>query len=512
MSEHCLLGIDIGTTSSKGVLVSLRGRVLAECSMEHGVDRPRPGWAEHDAERVWWGDFVHICRTLLFKAQVQPHRIVSVGCSALCPDVLPVDPHGHPLRPGILYGDTRATEEIALLEQALGQEYSLTVCGNSLSSQSVGPKVFWLRRHEPEVYQRSAKFLTASSYIVFRLTGEYTVDHNSASLGGLPYSVAAQDWDASACAECGIRLEQLPRLVWANAIVGQVTPQAASETGLLVGTPVAAGTGDFDAEAQSVGAYREGQAVISYGTTVSLAVCTQAPVAHPQLMLTRTLPGRFIIGGGLAAGSSLTKWFRDNFGQVELDVEHSLGIDAYHLLSDEANEVPPGSEGLIVLPYFSGERSPFYDPEARGLIIGLTLRHTRKHVYRALLEGVAYGIRHLQETMQDLNLPVRELIAIGGGTRSHVWTQIMSDVTQREQRIMRRALGAPLGAAFLAGLAVGAVNDIEAINGWNEIDRTVTPDQNSQSVREILSRYSVSCEHTSEDMHALSQLSMESET
>lgn len=509
MKETCLVGIDIGTTSSKGVLVTVDGRILAECSTEHGVNRPYPGWAEHDGDKVWWEEFVWVCRTLLDESGVEPGQVAGVGCSALYPNVLPVDEDGSPLRPAILYGiDTRAVDEIDLLNQTLGREYGLRVSGNQISSQSVAPKILWLRRHEPDVFARSAKFLTATSYIVFRLTGSYVIDHNSASLGGLPYNVDEQTWDRRTCDVCGISVGQLPELLWSNEISGYVTVDASRETGLLPGTPVTAGSGDFGAEMLSVGAYRDHQAVISYGTTFSLAVCSEKPVADERLLLSRTaIPGTFIIGGGMATGAALTKWFRDNFGQVESDIERMLDINAYQLLSEGARTVPAGSDGLIVLPYFAGERSPIFDPNARGVLIGLTLSHTRWHVYRALLEGVAYGIRHLQESMQDRGITVQDVIAVGGGTLSDVWTQIVSDVTQREQRVLSCAPGSSLGAAFLAGLAVDAIDSPSVIEDWLEIDRVVRPNPEHRSMYDECYRiYRRVYEACSEEMHALALL------
>ncbi len=505
-----LVGIDIGTTSSQGVLVDLEGRIVTEHTIEHGVERPRPGWAEHDAEQIWWNEFVIICRALLEKSRIDAGQIAGIGCSALYPVLLPVDHSGRPLRPAILYGiDTRAVDEITELNSTLGESYALEVGGNVLSAQSIAPKILWLRRAEPDVFQNTYKFINATGFLIHRLTGVFVMDHNSASLGGLPYSMRSRGWDEQAIKACGITIDRLPTLRESTEIAGYVTPQAAAATGLKAGTPVSAGAGDFGAEMLSIGAYKPNQAIVSYGTTFSIAACTDSPFSpHPNLMFQcHPLPGRNIIGGGMATGAALTKWFRDNFGETELAEQRSTGVNAYQLLSRAAEQAPAGSEGLIVLPYFSGERCPIFDPAARGLVLGLTLRHKKHHFYRALLEGVAYSVRHVKEILEDFDVELKDVSAVGGGTKSEILTQIVSDVIQREQNVLEESLGSPFGAGFLAGLATGAIDDYNKIRDWIRIERKVIPSQaNAQVYDKLFHIYLKLYDDCKEHMHALTRL------
>lgn len=486
MDSEYLLGIDIGTTTSKGVIVTPRGETIASCAFEHEVERPHPGWAEHDAEKVWWGDFVRICRTLLKQSLVvDPRRILAVACSTITPVMLPVDNAGHPLCPGILYSiDTRAADEIEILESSLGDEYSASISTSRLSSQTVLPKILWLKRHEPELFRKTARFLFASSYVVFRLTGNYVIDHGSATTGGLPYNVNTFEWDEHACQEVGISPGQMPGLHFAHEMAGKVSAQAAAETGLPQGLPVAVGTADHAAEVISLGALRKGRAVIAYGTSMILDVCIDKKIRLPGLILacSSTSKDMYFTGGALSSGGGLVKWFKDNFCQAESELERQTGVNAYQSLNDAAGAVEAGSEGLVVLPYFSGERFPIADPGARGVIFGLTLRHTRAHVYRAILEGVAFGARHLLDTIREGGFTVESVTMVGGGTSSDVWTQIVSDVTQLEQRSPAAASGAHYGAAYLGGLAAGAIDDSFIDKLWDSYDKIVKPNPANQAI------------------------------
>jgi xylulokinase len=468
-----LIGIDIGTTTSKGVIVTPQKKTIAACSIEHEVDRPHPGWAEHDAEKVWWGDFVNICRTLLQQSSVNPQQLLAVGCSTISPVILPVDKNGRPLRKGILYSiDTRVTDD-----------YSIKATNNQFSSQIVLPKILWIKRHEPELFKKTFKFLYASSYVVYRLTNNYVVDHGSGSNGGLPYNINTMNWDEEACHEVGISPDQLPRLMFGDGLAGRVSTKAAAETGLPEGLPVAAGTVDHACEVISLGASKKGRTVIAYGTSLCLDVCVEQKLYYPGLMLSRGSMSKeiYYTGGALSSGAGLTKWFKDNFGHVEIELERQTGLNAYQSLSNAAGKVKPGSEGLIVLPYFSGERFPIHDTQARGVIFGLTLRHTRGHLYRAIMESVAYGVRHLLDTLKAGGVTAESVTIVGGGTLSDVWTQIVSDVSQIEQRIQAES-GAQYGAAYLGGLAAGVIDPSYIDKLWDSYQRIVKPDPANKAI------------------------------
>ena len=465
--DELLLGVDIGTYASKGVLCTATGRIVAAQELEHDLNVPRPGWAEQDADRVWWGDFVTLTRRLLTGRDAAAVR--AVGVSAIGPCLLPLDEADRPLRPGILYGiDTRASAEVAELTAAIGEDALVDLCGMTLSSQAIGPKLCWLARHEPQVWARTRSVLTASSYLVLRLTGQRVMDPHTASHYNPLFDLAAAKW-SDRFASLVAPPQWLPRLQWPTEQAGVVTAAAAAETGLRPGTPVATGTVDAAVEALSVGVRRPGDMMLMYGTTAFFILVTPGPVRTRGMWSTAyCLPGMYDLAAGMATTGALTRWFRDGFAR-------DLGPDGYRALTAEAEATPPGAAGLVVLPYWSGERTPIQDPEARGVVAGLTLAHTRGHVYRALLEGTAYGIRHNLEAMADLGAVVRRVVAVGGGTRSPLWLQIVSDVTGVPQEVPAETIGASYGDAFLAGVSAGCVPGVEAIDTWARSGRTVEP-------------------------------------
>ncbi|MEV5176458.1 FGGY-family carbohydrate kinase [Streptomyces flaveolus] len=464
-----LLGIDIGTSSSKGVLTRPDGTVVAQAHVPHAVSSPHPGWAEQDAERVWWADVVELCRRLLPGAEAS---VAAVCVSGIGPCLLPVDTTGRPLRPAILYGvDTRATREIGELTRRYGEESLLRRGGSILTSQAVGPKLAWLRRNEPEVYARTDRFLMASSYAVERLTGEYILDHHSASQCDPLYDLHTASWIEEIAAEVapGVRL---PRLLWSGEVAGRVTAAAAWETGIPVGTPVAAGTIDAWAEALSVGGREPGDCMLMYGTTMFLLEVLDRPVADRRLWATRGVtPGTANLAGGMATSGAVTDWLR------------RLAGGRFEDLTAEATEVPAGSEALVMLPYFAGERTPLFDPDARGAVLGLTLQHGRAHLYRAALEATAYAVLHHLEVMGEAGAAPSRLIAVGGGTTGDLWTQIVSDVTGRAQDLPEQRIGASYGDALLAARAVGLADEGTT---WATIGRTVRPRAENRAVYQEL--------------------------
>ena len=454
-----LLGVDIGTSSTKAALTRLDGTVVSTAMREHRLSTPRPGWAEHDPERDWWAGFVSVTRELLAAAD---EPVAAVGVSGIGPCVLVAGSDGRPLRPAVLYGiDTRATAEIATLRQDLGDAEILDRCGSPLTSQAVGPKLLWLRNHEPAVWQQTRRMFMASSFLAHRLTGRYVLDHHSASQSVPLYDGRRRRWIPEWAGQIAPGLE-LPELVWPTDIIGTVTTEAASLTGLRPGTPVVAGTIDAWAEAVSVGVSAPGDVMLMYGTTMFLIEVSDVRRTAPTLWGTLgVFPGTYCLAGGLATSGAVTDWLRQLTGAP------------FETLTDEARAAGRGAEGLLMLPYFAGERTPLFDPSARGVLAGLTLRHGRGHVYRAALESTAYGVRHNLEAMRVAGGVDKRLVAVGGGTQGGLWLQIVSDVVQQPQHVPRHTIGACYGDALLAGIGTGLV-DREA--QWNPVVRVVEPD------------------------------------
>ncbi|WP_449409180.1 FGGY-family carbohydrate kinase [Microbacterium maritypicum] len=458
---RCTLGVDVGTSSTKGVLVSGDGAILATATRAHHVDRPRTGWVEMDA-RVWWEEFVAITRELL---AAQPEaEIVAVGVSGMGPCVLLSDADDRPVRPAILYGvDTRAGTQIEALTAELGIDEITRVGGSVLTSQAGGPKVVWVADEEPEAWAHARRLFMPASWLARALTGAYVLDHQSASQMSPLYDIEAERWHDPFWQRYAATIEQ-PTLLWAGDIAGHVTEDASSTTGIPVGVPVIAGTIDAWTEAVSVGAHEVGDLMLMYGTTMFLVATGAETLRTPSMWTTAgAFAGTRNLAGGLSTSGALTAWLKD------------LTAADYPQLLAEAEESGPGARGLVMLPYFAGERTPIQDPDARGVIAGLTLEHTRGDLYRAALEATALGVRHNVETMRAAGADIRRIVAVGGGTQGRLWLQIVSDVTGLVQEVPATTIGASYGAAFLAAVAI-ADGDGPLITDWNPVTDAVTPD------------------------------------
>jgi xylulokinase len=469
------LGIDIGTFESKGVIVDGQGAIVATASKAHKLLVPRPGWAEHRPKQDWWGDFVHICRAMLAQSGISPADIACVATSAIGPCMLPVDEQGEALSNAALYGvDARAAVEIDELNAAIGADRILASCGNALTSQAVGPKILWLKKNRPEIFAKAAKIVTSTTYLVQKLTGECVIDHYSAA-NFAPLYVIGKGWSDELTRDI-IELDRLPRLAWSTDIAGTITRKAARETGLAVGTPVTVGTIDAASEAVSVGVVRDGDMMIMYGSTIFTILLSKERIEDPRLWYAPWLfPGAHASMAGLATSGTLTHWFRDHLAG---------GMDpatAFATLAAEAERSPPGARGLVVLPYFSGERTPIHDPDAKGVVFGLNLTHGRGDIYRGLLEGIACGTAHIVETYREIGAPPKRLLAVGGGTKNRVWAQATSDVTGQAQIVADKTIGASYGDAFLAALAIGRAS-LSEIGRWNPAARRIAPLRRNRDV------------------------------
>jgi len=472
-----LLGIDIGTYSSKGVLCRPNGKIIAQARAEHGISIPQPGYAEHAPDNVWWADLTAISRELTTQVPTGDH-IAAFAVSAIGACLLPVDKHGAPLRPAILYGiDTRAVDQIEQLESTYTRESLTEFSGMRLSTQAIGPKILWVKQNEPEIYKRTHQFLTSTSYLIHKLTGEFVIDISTATEFNPLINIHTLQWDDK-YADGVVNLEKLPRLGWSNEIAGHITPTAAEATGIPAGIPVTFGAVDALSEAVSIGVVNAGELMIMYGSTAFLIFLIKDPISTDKLWLEAgAVEGIYSYQGGLSASGSSTTWFRDQFSKDLLKDEKSGGPNAYATLSNEAASSVPGANGLLMLPYLSGERTPIFDPKARGIFAGFALHHTRADLYRAVLEGTAYAIRMNLEAMGETGAQVAYATAVGGGTANELWLQIVSDVSGFPQVIPEKTMGASYGDAFLAGLAVGAVDGLDAVKrDWVSIKKKVTPD------------------------------------
>ncbi len=388
MTDALFLGLDVGSSSTKGVLVDASGRTEAVVELPHTISRPRPGWAEQDAERDWWDSVAEACRRL---ADGRAARVTAVGICGLGPCLLPADGDGLPLRPAILYGiDTRAREQIERLTAELGADEILARCGSVLSSQSVGPKLRWLAEREPEVWAAARHVFGAGSYLVFRLTGEYVLDHHSASHWAPLYDVSRNEWIGEWTDVVAPGLA-LPRLVWPHETSGRLSREAAAATGLPEGIPVAGGTVDSWAEVAASGLRGPGEGLLVYGTSMFVTeVHTPARLDRRLWGTVGFAPGALNVAAGVGSAGALMAWLRELTGGASFDE-----------LYEEAAGAGPGAGGLLALPYFAGERAPLFDPDLRGALFGLTAAHGGATSSALCLEATAFAVRQDLETMGE---------------------------------------------------------------------------------------------------------------
>ncbi|MFD7707220.1 FGGY-family carbohydrate kinase [Streptomyces sp. NPDC059786] len=489
MPREAVLGVDIGTSSSKGVLAALDGTLLRSAVREHSPARPGPGRFEMDAS-VWWREFIALARELTAPGDA---TVVSVGVSGMGPCVLLTDEHDTPLRPAVLYGvDTRSVRQIRRIEERLGADEIIRRGGSALTTQAAGPKIAWIAEEEPARYARARRLFMPSSWLVRKLTGAYVLDHHSASQCTPLYDALACDWYAPWAAEVAPGID-LPPLRWSGEAAGTLTAGAARETGLPAGIPVTTGTIDAWAEALSVGAQHTGDLMLMYGTTMFLIHTVPEPITSPSLWGTvGALPGTRNLAGGMATSGAVTTWLRDLFA----DGDHAE-------LTRRAAESGPGANGLLMLPYFSGERTPVMDPDARGVIAGLTLSHTRGDLYRAALEATGFGVRHNIEVLEAAGGDIRRVVAVGGGTQGSLWTQLVSDITGRPQEVRTITIGAAYGGALLAAQLVGDA----AVDDWNPVRTTVIPRSGHRArYDELYALYRRLYPDTAGTVHALAAL------
>ena len=471
------MGIDVGTFETKGVLLDENCQIVASHVEQHGMDNPQDGYFEHDALAVWWNDFCKTSRGLLKQSGISSQEVACVCPSTLGSDCLPVDEQCRPLRKAILYGiDSRAQEEIAWMSDYYGPERVKQLFGRPIVTGDVAAKILWIKNHEPEVYEKTYKFLTGASFLTAKLTGNYVIDQ---FLGQASFRPLYRTDLTINEAECALycRPDQLAQPRFVTDIAGGVTAEAAAETGLQEGTPVITGTGDSTAEAISIGVLNPGDLMLQFGSTLFLYCCTDHLILDDRVRGNNfTVPGTFSVAAGTNAAGTLTRWYRDVMFPDALQEEAAGGANAFQRMLDGLEDIPPGSEGLITLPYFAGERTPINDPNAKGLIFGLKLSHTRAHLYKSALEAVGYAIAQHVDILEERGVTLKHITAVGGGVKNPVWMQIIADILGKPIQIPSVTIGASYGDALMAALAVGRFRDFEHLHQAIHIQSTVQPD------------------------------------
>ncbi len=483
-----LLGIDVGTQMTKGVLCRYDGDVVTAASVSHPTDMPRPGWYEHDAESVWWSDFRRVVQEMLAVGDVRAADIAGVGCSSMTPNTVLLDRRGMPLYPAILYCDSRSTEIYPEILSRSTEEQIFELGGFPLTAHGgwQGGQLLWMRRHHPDLYKQASKVVGTTNYLVYRLTGEFVADYALARCNVPFYDQHKRSWSEDMCALLEVPMELFPgRIGYSAEMAGRVTAAAAGECGLLEGTPVIIGAMDTNADMVAAGVTQPGEVGLAYGTALIGTKCLSEPYASkPGFANDYVIPDRYLCGSGVQTGGALTRWFRDAFGVQELKTEDSGGPNAFATLSKLADVVPPGSDGLILVPMFGGQKEILGEELAAGTVIGLSTFHGRAHLYRAMLEGTAYEMRRQLEQIAPW-VPLAHIQSVGGGTKNRAWTQILSDVLNAEQHCFPETAGAPFGDAYLVGLGIGLFDGFEPLTeSWIRGGYVVTPNPEAQEAYE----------------------------
>lgn len=474
MREY-LLGIDIGTSACKVALFDRDGNVAGQASEAYPVYYPKVGWAEQDPEQ-WWQA---VCKALKRLSEQSPKEIaevVGIGVDGQSWSAIAMDRSGKLLRRTPIWMDTRGQSICRELERRLGTDHIFSVSGNPLQSTYALPKVLWYQQEEPELYRQIAKILQSNSYIVWKLTGELSQDY-SQCYGFQCYNMRSGTWDEGLCREMGIDTALFPPLVQSSQVVGTVTEEASTQTGLRPGIPVVAGGLDAACGTLGAGVIDDGETQEQGGQAGGMSICLSEYRADPRLILSNhVVPGKWLLQGGTTGGCGVENWLSREFAAAEQAAGNASGTSVFAEMDKLAAGIPCGSEGLVFLPYMAGERSPIWNPNAKGVFFGLDFSKTRGHVYRAAMEGVAYALRHNLETAAHAGGDVKIMHTMGGAANSALWTQMKADITGIPIATAQSDTATTLGAAILGGVAVGVYSDFrEAVRKTVRIRRHYAP-------------------------------------
>lgn len=472
-----LIGTDIGTSGTKTILMDTQGHVLAQAIDEYDVLTPKPLWAEQWPE-VWLTATKTTIKQVVAEAGVPADEIKGIGISGLYGGSgVPLDAQMQPVRPCLIWLDRRAQAEADWVKQHIDMTKLAMITGNEVVDPYYGfTKMLWIKQHEPENWQKTRLFLPPSNDVIYRLTGEVAIDHAAAGLIGGVYDVQTRDWSDELLAALGLSRDILPeRIVDSTEIVGGLTDDVAHELGLQPGTPVISGGVDVGAANVGMGVFEPGRYVATIGSSMNAALVTETPITDQGMIVWPYQyrgTGLYYNFSGSATAGAIIKWFRDNFAQLEVAQQANGGVAAYPALDAQAAEIEPGSDGLVVLPYFMGERAPLWNADAKGVIFGLSLAHTRAHVYHAFEEAVCYALREsIERTGRDLG---DSIVIAGGVTHSADWVQLFADVTGYAVQTPLINAEANLGDVILTGLATATLT-VADVRSWQVLGEPVEP-------------------------------------
>lgn len=476
-----VLGLDIGTTSTIGILIELPGRIAGLASRPVTLNSPHPGWAEEDPQQ-WWRNTGEITRELLRTAGIDAAAVAAVGVTGMLPAVVLLDEDDQLLRPSIQQSDGRCGSQVAELRAEWDETAFIAKAGNGINQQLVGAKLRWVEQNEPHVHARIKTVFGSYDYINWRLTGEKAVEQNWALEAGF-IDVASGQIDDGLVAFARVPRHAIPRKSVSHDVLGRITAAAAEATGLAQGTPVVGGAADLVASALGAGIVNPGDVLLKFGGSVDVLIATSRVAPDPRMFLDYHLvPGLFMPNGCMSTGGSGLNWFARTFAGLEAQTAASLGLTLHQYLDTLAENCPAGCEGLTILPYFLGEKTPIHDAGARGVFDGLTFSHDISHMWRAMLEAYAYALVHHVEVLNDMGHRTENFVVSDGGSSSRVWMQIVADVLQKPLQRLGGHPGSCLGAAWTAAMGAGLAGDWAGVNRFvTRLDR-LEPDRGKADV------------------------------
>lgn len=480
--KRYLLGIDIGTSACKIAVFDREGAVMATASGDYKVYYPKAGWAEQNPEE-WWRAVCGAIKAALKKGDIRPEDIAGVGIDGQSWSAIPVDRDGNVLANTPIWMDTRAGAICDRLNDTVGSQNIFALAGNSLQPSYTTAKILWYRQYKPEIFGRIHKILQSNSYIAYQLTGVMTQDP-SQGYGLHCFDIRTGQWDTYMCEQLGIPAELLPEIHPCHEVIGQVTKSASEACGLAEGTPVVAGGLDAACGTLGAGVIHNGETQEQGGQAGGMSICMDTCLADPRLILScHVVPGKWLLQGGTTGGGGVMRWLEKEFGAYERQQEKQTGRSSLEQMNVLAEAVEPGSGGMVFLPYMSGERSPIWDSQAKGVFYGLDFSKTKGHFIRSAMEGVAFSLRHNLEIAEQVGAKVEVLRAMGGSANSLLWTQIKSDITGKPIVVPSSDTATTLGAAILAGVGIGMYESFEEavrLTVWDK--RSHQPDPEVRAV------------------------------
>jgi len=513
--SHFLLGMDYGTGGAKACIIDAQGEVLGFAFEEYPFFHDHPGWSEHDAG-LYWEIACRLIQRALAESRVDPAQIRGIAVSSALPSMVMVDAAHNPIHRAYNLLDRRATAQVSWLKEQVGEERIFQLTGNRLEDHPAIVNLMWERDNRPDEYAKIWKVLTIDGFITLKLTGKATLNVSAGTFYGVAYDLRRLEFDAAMLEAIGISPDRMPALYECTDLVGEVTPEAAAQTGLKVGTPVAAGQVDCNAGYLGAGSTEEGDIQCNLGTVGNFGLVFRdvafsfSDVGHLMINFPYTVDSRhtYITVPTTMTGGQSIRYLRDQFSQHEMEVERVLGTSAYDLLNLQAQRVPLGSDGLIVLPFLMGERTPIWDVYARGIVFGLSMNHSKGHLVRAMMEAVAYALYDSFWLIRDAGLKINlPLIMNEGGAVSTLWRQIITDVFNVPIALVKRRTGAPFGDAILAGVAAGVFRDFGVAKAWAEYVEPMEPNAaNHERYMEYFALYKRIYEHVKQDFVDLARL------